>query len=235
MRSLLLLLFLPFTLSALAQRSDFNAINFAQAEHIANRLKGEELTNLPVLTHKLTDQLHTDVERFRAIYYWVCHNIRGDYDLMSKNDRKRRKLKNDTLGLAQWNHQFKKEVFTRLRNDKETLCTGYAYLIKALSHLAGLECEIINGYGVANDVKSKSTYGPNHSWNAIKLNGKWYVCDATWSSGYTDMSTFLFEFDFDNSYFLMSPAVFAKSHTPSDKKWALLQRDSLTINTKGDH
>ena len=63
---------------------------------------------------------------------------------------------------------------------------------------------------------------PNHSWNAVKLNNKWYLCDATWSAGYTDMSTFLFEYEFDNSFFLMEPKRFSKTHQPVDEKWTLL-------------
>lgn len=219
MRSFLLLLSFIFLLPLHAQRSDFNEIAFAKAENTADQYKGEALSNLPVLAHQLTAHLATDVERFRAIYYWVCHNISGDYDLMTKNDRKRHKLRNDPKGLRDWNYQFKKEVFKRLLDDNETLCSGYAYLIRELCALAGLECEIIYGFG--NEVKLDADT-PNHSWNAVRLNGKWYLCDATWSSGFTDMSTFMFTFEYDDRFFLMEPLEFAKSHTPVDKKWALL-------------
>lgn len=220
MKNFILLLSFTFILSLQAQQGDFNEIDFTKAEQIAQRYKGETLYNLPLLTHRLTAQLDTDVERFRAIYYWVCHNISGAYDMMSMNNRKRHRLKNDPEGLQQWNKKFKKEVFAKLRRDKTTLCTGYAYLIKVMSAHAGLECSIINGYDTT--LRSKEMELPNHSWNAIKLNGKWYLCDATWSSGYTDIATYLFEFEYDNSYFLMHPADFIKTHMPVIKKWTLL-------------
>lgn len=208
-------------LSLHAQRADFKEIDFAKAENIAIRHQGEELTHLPALAHDLTSQLHSDAERFRAIYYWVTHNISGNHDLLSQNEHRRKKLKNDPDALYDWNQQFTKEVFNTLRQDKETVCTGYAYLIKVLSNLAGIECEIIDGYGTTDGQKSNPD-APNHSWNAVKLNGKWYLCDATWAAGYTDMSSFLFEFDYDNAYFLQKPSEFAKSHEPLDQKWTLL-------------
>ncbi len=220
MKNFILLLSFTFILSSHAQQEDFNEINFTKADQMAQRYKGESLYNLPLLTHRLTAHLDTDAERFRVIYYWVCHNISGAYDMMAMNNRKRHKFKNDPKNLQQWNTRFKKEVFTTLRRDKKTLCTGYAYLIQVMSTYAGLESVIINGYDTT--LRSKEMELPNHSWNAIKLNGKWYLCDATWSSGYTDMSTYLFEFEYDNRYFLMAPADFIKTHTPVIKKWTLL-------------
>ncbi len=208
-------------LSLHAQRADFKEIDFAKAETIAIRHQGEELTHLPALAHDLTSQLSSDVERFRAIYYWVTHNISGNHGLLSQNERRRKKLKNDPEALHNWNLQFTKEVFTTLRQDKETVCTGYAYLIKVLSNLAGIECEIIDGYGTTDGHKSDPDM-PNHSWNAVNLNGKWYLCDATWAAGYTDMSSFLFEFEYDNSYFLQKPSEFVKSHQPLEEKWTLM-------------
>ncbi len=218
----ILLLSFVFILPLHAQQSDFNDIDFTKAERIARQYKGEDLTNLPLLAHRLTGQLATDAERFRAIYYWVSHNIRGEYDMMEKNNRARRKLKDDPKALQQWNQQFKKKVFKKLLKDKETLCTGYAYLIQELSRLAGIESEIIHGYDLTNGTKPIKMNIPNHSWNAVRLNNKWYLCDATWSAGYTDMSTFLFEYEFDNSFFLMEPKRFSKTHQPVDEKWTLL-------------
>ncbi len=226
MRNFILLLLFLFILPLYAQKSDFDKINFWKAEYMAKQHKGEELYNLPGLAYGLTSELNTEVERFRAIYFWVCHNIRGEYNLMNKNEHKRKKLKSSPEALYLWNNQFKKEVFTRLLQKKETLCTGYAYLIKELSNLAGLECEIIYGYGLANHVKFDNMDAPNHSWNAVKLDGKWYLCDATWSSGFIDMSNFLFAFEYEDAYFLMEPTEFAKSHQPINEEWTLLVQNS---------
>jgi transglutaminase/protease-like cytokinesis protein 3 len=226
MRRTLFLLFFTFTLVSHAQRSDFKEINFQKADKIAERYKGEELYNLPVLALRLTAQLSTDAERFRAIYNWVTHNISGDYILTTANEETRRKLINNPSALLQWHSQNRKEVFKTLRQKKRTLCTGYAYLIKELANLVGLECEIIHGYGEMNKLKFDSMDIPNHSWNAVKLDGTWYLCDATWSSGIINMNTYRFEFSYDDSFFLMEPLDFAKTHSPIIDTWTLLNLNS---------
>jgi len=64
----------------------------------------------------------------------------------------------------------------------------------------------------------------NHSWNVVKLNNKWYLCDATWSSGYIDEYN-VFIPEYNKGYFLTDPVLFAKSHYPVEEKWLL--NDSL--------
>ena len=59
-----------------AQKADFSTITFEKADKIALEYKNETLTNLPELAYKLTSDLATDVERFRAIFKWVCSNAR---------------------------------------------------------------------------------------------------------------------------------------------------------------
>lgn len=222
MRKVLLIWLLTFVCFIQAQTGDFESLNFKKADIVARSLKGEGLDNLPLLAHRLTNKLQTDAERFRAIYYWVCHNIKNDYNLMLKNDRKRRKFRHDSIQLTIWNKTFKNEVIDALITDKRTLCTGYTYLIKELASLAGLKCEIIHGFGKTTNTSLKKIKSPNHSWNAIQLDSKWYLSDATWSSGIIDGDTYIFEFEFNDSYFLMSPEQFAEEHLPLDKKWLLL-------------
>ena len=97
-----------------AQVSDFDYINFKKADSLALACNNEGLDNLPQLTHRLTSSLNTDVERFRAIYKWVCSNIANDYNLYSRNKSKRTKFKNDSLKLTLWNNRFKKIIFKKL-------------------------------------------------------------------------------------------------------------------------
>lgn len=224
-KTLFIILLFTFSWFIKAQQSDFKHIDFTAAENSARLFEGEELYNLPLFTHNLTHNLKTDVARFRAIYFWVCHNIKNDYSLMMKNEYTRNKYINDTSKLHKWNASFKKEVFIKLLKDKKTLCSGYSYLIKEMAMLAGLDCKIINGYGKLS-ASFKSLKMPNHSWNAIKLNGKWYLCDATWSSGYVD-SRYLFKFYYNDTFFLMPPEEFVKSHKPLNSMWQLLKNNTL--------
>ncbi len=225
MRVLIVITAFIFLMPLRAQRSDFEAIDFWRADYIATQQQGEGLQQLPILVHHLTATLNTEVEKFRAIYYWVCHNIKGNYYLMRKNRNMIRKLENDAQALETWNNAIQKEVFKRLLTSNETLCTGYAYLLKEMAALAGIDSEIVHGTGIWNGNGSSSKDKSMHSWNAVKLNGKWYLCDATWSSGYIDMENLLFTFDYDDRFFLMEPEDFAKTHQPAQVKWELLTQE----------
>lgn len=213
-----------------AQNPDFKNINFEKADHIALLNKGKDVGNLYLLTNSLVKDLKTDVEKFRAIYKWVSDNIENDYDSNKIVDKKRAKIGSDSLKFYEWNREFSQKVFRKIVSDKKTVCTGYAYLIKKMSELAGITCEIIDGYARSTDSNIKKQTLPNHSWNAVKLNDKWYLCDATWSSGYYFINLKKFIFDFNNGYFLSNPNLFIKDHYPLNEKWALID-SKPNINT----
>ncbi|WP_299520202.1 transglutaminase domain-containing protein [Winogradskyella sp.] len=206
-----------------AQVSDFDHIDFTKADRIALSYNKERLTNLPELAYKLTTDLTTDVERFRALYRWVCANIANDYGLYLKNNRKRQYFKNDSLKLNAWNDKFRRRLFKKLLKKKQTICTGYAYLVKALADLVNIECEIVHGYGRVSTTNIETLNLPNHSWNAVKLNGKWYLCDPTWASGIPNPKTKNFVFLYNDGFFLANPKLFAVNHFPIDNRWWLLE------------
>lgn len=204
-----------------AQISDFKNVNFKNADKIAYAYKGNELSNLPILAYNLTHNLSTDVEKFRAIYTWVSTNIEGDYNGFRKNTTKRRRYQNDSLEQKKWNESFSSQVFKKLVKEKKTICTGYAYLVKNLANLANINCEIVDGFGRNENSVASEIKLPNHSWNAVQLNNKWYLCDATWSSGAYNLNNFTFEFKYNDGYFLADPELFAKDHFPNNESWFL--------------
>lgn len=222
MKRLLYLCLFIFTFQSNAQISDFDEIDFHKADRIALECKNLGLKNLPELSHQLTSNLTTDVERFRAIYLWVCQNIANDYGRYEKNMHKRKRFKNDSLKLNAWNQHFRKLSFEKMLKHQKTICTGYAYLVKELSDLAHIKCEIIHGFARTSAIDVETLDVPNHSWNAVELNGKWYLCDPTWASGIPDPTTSFFKFQYNDGFFLTLPKLFATNHFPEDKKWLLL-------------
>jgi len=205
-----------------AQQVDVRHMDVSRADSVAWQYQGESLLNLLLLTTHLTEGLATDAEKFRAIYRWVCTNVENDHSFSVQVREKRKKLWGDSLALAQWNQSKQKQAFKTLFRDKRTICTGYAYLIREMATLANIECRIINGYGRNAIANVGEPAIPNHSWNAVRLNGKWYLCDATWSSGYYDLSQTKLVQEFNEGYFLTEPSLFLKSHYPLDTDWALL-------------
>ena len=214
-----------------AQISDFDEVDFRKADSTALANHGEDLTNLPELSYKLTSNLNTDVERFRSIYRWVCNNIANDYGLYLKNKHKRQRFINDSTRLNTWNNSFRKQLFKKLLKDKRTICTGYAYLVKKLAQFSNIECEIVQGYGRVSTTDIEKLDLPNHSWNAVKLNNKWYLCDPTWASGIPDPETNRFTFQYNDGFFLAEPELFAVNHFPVEDQWWLFDNDVPTFET----
>ena len=175
MRNFIFLSTLLFSLMSFAQRSDFNHIDFKKADSIADYYKDASLRNLPVLTHNLTTSLETDVEKFRAIYTWISTNIANDYSSYVKISTKRKRFAKDRQAFLDWNTSITPKVFKNLLEDRKTACTGYAYLVKEMANLAGFECNIIDGYGRTPTLLLEEDSAPNHSWNNIKINEKWYL------------------------------------------------------------
>ncbi|MEP3211001.1 MAG: transglutaminase domain-containing protein [Maribacter sp.] len=215
MKCIPIVLFLVGTLGY-GQRSDFYGTGFKKADSIALHFKGASLKNLPALTYNLTANLTTDVEKFRAIYTWVCTNIENDYGAYQKTVKKRKKLSGNKEALTEWNNNFTPKVFKKLVTHRKTACTGYAFLTRELANLADINCKIINGYGRTATLILNENSIPNHSWNAVELNGKWYLCDPTWSAGRIVLEDAgpKFEPDYFDSYFLADPELFIRNHYP---------------------
>ncbi|MFH6602279.1 transglutaminase domain-containing protein [Maribacter algicola] len=206
------------------QRGDFSKIDFGKADSIALAHKGEGLRNLPILIHRLTASLETDVEKFRAIYTWVATNIENDYHAYLRTIKKRKKHADDRAAFLEWNESFTPKVFEKLVEQRKTACSGYAFLVREMAKIAGLNCKIIDGYGRTPTLILDEESIPNHAWNAIELDGKWYLVDATWSAGRVmfDEGEPRFEHDYFDGYFLADPALFIKNHYPLENKWTLL-------------
>jgi transglutaminase/protease-like cytokinesis protein 3 len=201
----------------------FMHTNFQKADSIAALYPRHSLKDLKALSNKLTEPLLTEEEKFRAIYKWVCNNIEYDYSLYIMNKQRKKKVKNQKE-LNAWNKEFTSRVFKNLLYRQKTICTGFAYLVKELSSYAGFPCVIVDGYGrtVGSNIGGRGDV--NHSWNAIQLNKKWYLCDATWSSGAYDAELMKYEKKFNESYFLSDPALFIRNHYPLDSTWTLLNK-----------
>lgn len=207
--------------SAIAQPYDFIETDFTKADSVAELYPRHSLKNLVLLTANLTRPFDSDVEKFRAIYKWVCNNIDSDYELSARNQENRRRFINDPEQLRNWNNTARKQSIDNLLRHYRTVCTGYAYLLREMCSLAGIECVAVDGYGRTIYSNLDTPGIANHSWNAVRLNGKWYLCDATWAAGayHPDASAFIREYD--DAYFLTQPELFIAKHYPLDIEWAL--------------
>ncbi|MBN9163252.1 MAG: hypothetical protein J0I07_19955 [Myxococcales bacterium] len=98
------------------------------------------------------------------------------------------------------------------------VCAGYARLLADLGKATGDEIVYITG-----DVRSKDSpmEAEHHAWNAARINGAWYLIDATWNAGYPKDGAF--EKRYQTEYLFTPPEQFVLSHFPDDAKWQLLE------------
>ena len=159
--------------------------------------------SMETLAKYLTLPARTDREKFRAIFRWTADRIVYDAEgFLTKN--------------------FGDNSAEAVLKNRKSVCAGYSNLMKRLGRLAGLEIEVVSGYGKivsANEVDDVSD--ANHAWNAVKLEGKWNLCDATWCAGYIADKKFVKHFD--ETFYLARPDEFLLSHNPSNPKWQLME------------
>lgn len=230
MPKILLCIFLLFINFSFGQQSDFSDIDFSKADNIAKSVKSKRLFELNKLSFQLTKDLQTDVQKFRAIYIWICNNIANDFSLYATNERKRKRFAKDSIKLQNWNSKFKKKLFKKLLKKKRTICTGYAYLLKEMCATVGIESKMVNGFGRTATVDFSKLNMPNHTWNVVKLNNKWYLCDPTWSTGISFPEEGKFKFQYNDGYFITDPKLFFFNHYPIEKKYTLLGKNSPNFN-----
>ena len=61
----------------------------------------------------------------------------------------------------------------------------------------------------------------NHSWNAVYIDGNWFLLDCHWATRHDESVDV--KYDYDDFYFLTDPAEMIYSHFPENTGWQLLQ------------
>ena len=102
---------------------------------------------------------------------------------------------------------------------RKAVCAGYAKLLEALGKAIGEEIVYVVGDS-RSQISDKG--GGGHAWNAAKIEGRWYLIDATWDSGYVDYSGFTKRYRTD--YLFSPPEVLIISHFPNDPAWQILPK-----------
>lgn len=177
----------------------------------------EDIKNFTIT---LIDTLDSEYKQTQEIYNWISSNIK--YDV-----KKYKKFDNSLISAPE------------LLDKRKGTCSDYANLFKEMCESVGIEAYSIHGYS-----KGYSYYAGmpflrgNHTWNVIRADTGWVICDPTWGSGYmthkpgfwkkfiymttgtafTNNKT-VFEQKIRNNYFDISKEDITKTHYPLDPKW----------------
>jgi transglutaminase/protease-like cytokinesis protein 3 len=212
MKQFLLLFFILSSLVANSQ--DFLAIS----ETIS---KYPKFTTPEKLANQIASDFKNDETKAKATFLWISKNISYDLDQFYNP-------KQQTISFRYSNEEERLQKLQEIKNDivknafltRSGVCEEYAQSFKKICDLLGLESEVIKGYvrNSANEI-GKIPTSPNHAWNALKINNKWLILDATWAAGFEQNGKWVRKFD---SYFYDMPMnkIF-QTHFPDEKIWQL--------------
>jgi transglutaminase-like putative cysteine protease len=166
---------------------------------VVNMPPGSEATIQSVASY-IRERAPAPFARLKAVHDWVADRVA--YDAESY--------------LA---HRYGPQDAESVFSSRLSVCAGYANLMQAMGRAAGLEVVYLSGDArtQGNDLS-----GQGHAWNAARIDGKWYLLDATWDSGYLGGSRFRKRYS--TEYFLTPPRIFNLDHLPDDAKWQLLEK-----------
>ncbi len=121
--------------------------------------------NIAKLTANVIKGMSSEEDKVLAIHEWVTHQLKWKNSKSYETSHK----------------TVKKSLFKR-----KGPASSYVILFDEMCKFATIECEIVRGnvtpeYSVNYDPKAYEI--SNHSWNAVKINGSWFVIDVTFDAG----------------------------------------------------
>ena len=150
--------------------------------------------SVPKLARLITQTATTDQEKAAAIYRWITANISYDWEAFQRREPPA---------------SVPAEVLLRRR----AVCEGFSKLYRAMCTEVGVVNQIVHGFVKGQDYAiGKPVDRPNHTWNALRLNGQWRLSDPTF--GVNQQSG-----DF---FFLPKPTDLIYTHFPEEARWQLL-------------
>lgn len=211
------------------QHSDFINTDFSKADSIAIKYKFEGDLDPIIIASDLTKDLSTDIDKFRVIFRWIAENIDYDIELFLKtlsHDYNPRYWPNKA---ARWHKRLNRLYTRHTIKQRMSICEGYSWLLETMCRTAGISCEVIYGYARNENSYIGRKFNPNHAWNAVKIDNKWYLSDPTWAAGGVNPQFTRYIKDFNEVYFLVDPNDFISNHYPSEPRWMfLLEKPTLT-------
>ncbi|MBK6283649.1 MAG: hypothetical protein IPF54_14265 [Draconibacterium sp.] len=184
----------------------------------------ETFSNYFDLAEKISHDFDSPQDRVCAIYLWIANNIA--YDIKTYKSKKKSKTysyrthKQKIKREEKYNNKTIQEVFQK----RKAICDGYSRLFKKLCDLNNIECVIISGIAKTKDYQIGNSRGERHAWNAVRINHKWQLVDATWGAGYVDLVSDTFIHTLDTTYLFTKPELFFLKHYPFSKDWIFVQK-----------
>lgn len=173
---------------------------------------------LPAELHPRVSAIHAAAE---ADYKTVAEFlVRGEHDpfqrIKALHDYIADRVAYDGVGYLQGKYASPapEDVFA----SRKAVCAGYANLFAAMGRAVGEEIVTLSGesFGFKKEPEG-------HAWNAVRIQGEWYLVDVTWNAGYIDDTGRFFK-RYRTLYLFTPPEEFVRRHFPREPGWQLLAK-----------
>ncbi|AZQ65575.1 hypothetical protein EI427_25520 [Flammeovirga pectinis] len=209
-----------FFIILLAIKSSTVTAQDIQGKEYAKYASSKITVSFEQLSRYLTENEHTDYAKALNIYTWVVHNL--TVDLKAYNITKPK-------------YYSVNQILKRKKGTSE----DFAMVFDSLCHAANIRSKKVEGYVFSdNSVINTVIFKPNHTWNAIKLDERWFLVDSQWGAGKVtsdqdktaknDINDKVFRSKVTYNYFCISPDEFIKTHLPANPTWQLLD-NTITL------
>jgi len=161
---------------------------------------------LKKLVKQITADAKTDRDKAEAFHDWIAKNIAYDTKAYLSGKIHEQNLEN-TL------------------KTRRTLCSGFSELFTAMCDEVGIRSEVVEGYsrGYGFDLFNREDpMVTNHAWNAVNLDGSWYLLDVTWDAGFMEGKRF--KLRYSTHYLFRKPEEMIFTHYPVKTYQQFLER-----------
>ena len=111
----------------------------------------------------------SDLEKVKAAHDWICTHVTyydGEYNQVASNTGE---LEPVAYGVMEdYYDVFYTHCAYGAFANRSCVCQGFAHAFKLLMDKLGVDCRVISSL--------------EHDWNAVKIDGSWFVLDTTWDA-----------------------------------------------------
>ncbi len=193
-------------LSATAATAQIRGRDFTQVDEYVKGLGSMDSMSMATINNVVINKFTDKIDKARAIYYWIAHNI--EYDIKAARTNNTSKNKPDDVLL-----------------NRKAVGIGFASLFQDMCSNADIRCLTVDGFvKYKTEQIGEKDIEINHSWAVVQLGlspEEWYYVDPAFGSGYVDEDMKVFTSYYTDAYFFTDKEVFNQQHYPDNTAWKL--------------
>jgi hypothetical protein len=170
---------------------------YAKIDIVMDKIPNEKTSSTSEIADYIALNFKTESDKVRAAFYWTANNI--SYDIENMNE-------------PNFVYSSEEKIASALEN-KKGVCIHYAEVFNEIANKLGIKTVIVVGYTKQNGIIAPI----GHAWNASKIEGKWFLFDPTWASGYVNNLKFYKKLN--NNFYKTSASKMIQTHMPYDYLW----------------